>query len=229
MLNDVNEYLEREQLPLEDWEMLLTAGWDRVGQSFFHRRYDRYRILGDWMGVMEIMPLRYRLSDFVFSKSQRGILKHNEDVTKIFRPLELDEEKMNLFDAWYEKRFNKFGNIFSWVTTLERPFGMYEISFYNKQNKLIACSFFDVTERYQYSTVGMFHPDEAKRSLGTFTLMCEIIQGIQTDKTHHYPGHSYHGKSMYDYKKQYHNMEHYDWETKTWCDLPRGNTVNYIV
>jgi leucyl-tRNA---protein transferase len=228
MLNDVNEYLEREQMTYEDWELLLTAGWDRVGQSFFHRRYDRYRILEDWMGVMEIMPLRYRLEDFKFSKSQRIINKHNKDLTKIYRPLALDEEKMNLFDAWYENRFKKFGNIFNWITTLEKPFNMYEISFY-KGSKLIACSFFDVTPKYQYSTLGMYHPDEAKRSLGTYTLMSEITQGIISGKTHHYPGHSYHGKSMYEYKKQFYNMEHFDWETRIWTDLPRNSSINLIL
>ena len=71
---DINENLERDEMSLSDWESLLTSGWDRVGHYFFHRRFDIFQTLfEDAVIAYELMPLRYNLQGFTFSKSQRII------------------------------------------------------------------------------------------------------------------------------------------------------------
>ena len=153
MLNDINLYFDTDELPLADWELLLIEGWDRVGTHFFRRRYDYYRIMEGWSTALQLMPLRYNLTgNFTFSKSQRIIQKRNADLTRVYRPAVLDDEKFRLFDDWYLARFARTGTIFTWISSTDKPFPTHEVCLY-KHDKLIGCSFFDVTSQYQYSTL----------------------------------------------------------------------------
>ncbi len=221
MQSDTNEYLDRNEMSLLDWEVLLESGWDRVGSFFFRRRYDVFRTMfEDAFITYQLMPLRYNLQDFTFTKSQRIIQKRNADLTRVYRPAFIDDEKLQLFDDWYLTRFYTEGSIFTWVSGTELPFPTHEVCIY-KYDKLIACSFFDVTPTAQYSTLGMYDPNEKHRSLGTFSLISEIEQGIMQQKKYHYPGHAYYQNSMYDYKKQFNNMECFDWDISDWIALSR--------
>ncbi len=221
MFNNINKYIDQAEMPLTDWELLLSAGWDRIGTHFFHRRYDNFNIFDDWSSLTQLMPLRYRLSpDFQFSNSQQIIQKHNADLTHVFRPSKLDDEKFRLFDDWYLERFNRYSTIFTWVSGTDLPFPTYEVCLY-KKDKLVACSFFDITPHLQYSTLAFYDPNELKRSLGTYTMMCEIAQGLKNKKYYHYPGHAYYENSMYEYKKRFHNLEYYDWELLNWAKMDR--------
>jgi leucyl-tRNA---protein transferase len=224
MTTDVNEYFYRDILSLEDWELFLSAGWDRIGDYFFHRRYDFSPIPLFPEGLYfrsQLLPLRYNLNlNFEFSKSQRIILKKNEDLKRVYQPTQITEEKLDLFSRWYAFRFKKEASIFTWVNNNEKPFPTYEVSFY-KGEKLVACSFFDVTKRSQYSITAFFDPLESHRSLGTLTLLAEIEFGILNNRKFHYPGHAYTTPSVYDYKKRFNNMEGFDWDTQTWLPVAR--------
>jgi leucyl-tRNA---protein transferase len=224
MTSDVNEYFYRDVFSLEDWELFLSAGWDRIGDYFFHRRYDFSQIpfLPEGMYFRsQLLPLRYNLNEkFEFSKSQRGILIRNEDLRRVYQRTQITEEKLDLFQRWYAFRFKKEASIFTWVSNEGKPFPTYEVSFY-KGNKLIACSFFDVMSNCQYSTSAMYDPEEKHRSLGTLTLLAEIEFGLLYNKRYHYPGHAYLTSSVYDYKKRFNNMEGFDWDTQTWVPVAR--------
>lgn len=218
-----NVQIDRETMSLADWEKLLKSGWDRVGQHFFHRRHDFFQVgFGDEPLFIqhELMPLRYKLSGFSFTKSQRDVLKKNADLTCVFGPTELNDEKLALFDRWYFGRFGFSSSIFTWVSPENRPFPTHEVCFY-KNEKLVACSFFDITKTCQYSTTAMYDPAESRRSLGTLTLLAEIQFGIDGGKKYHYPGHAYLGRSIYDYKKAFNNMEAFHWDTRRWRAVHR--------
>jgi leucyl-tRNA---protein transferase len=221
MFNNIHKYLDQAEMPLTDWELLLSAGWDRIGTHFFQKRYDNFNIFEDWASMTQLMPLRYRLSaDFQFTKSQKAIQKHNADLKGVVRPSKLTDEKYRLFDEWYLARFNRYSTIFTWISGTDLPFPTYEICLY-KHDKLVACSFFDITPHFQYSTLAFYSPDELKRSLGTYTLMCEIANGIRTKKQYHYPGHAYYDHPMYEYKKRFNNMECFDWDLQGWINLEK--------
>jgi leucyl-tRNA---protein transferase len=223
MNTNINEHFYREEFSLLEWEQFLEAGWDRVGDYFFHRRYDFSQVPFLPMGFFfssELLPLRYKLDGFMFSKSQRIILKKNADLKRVYQPIDINEEKLALFDRWYLARFGKESSIFTWVSNENKPFPTHEVSFY-KNDKLIACSFFDITANCQYSTTAMFDPLEKHRSLGTLTLLAEIEYGIDNQRKHHYPGHAYMTASVYDYKKYFNNMERFDWDLQKWVPLER--------
>jgi leucyl-tRNA---protein transferase len=224
MTTDVNEYFYRDTFSLEDWEMFLSVGWDRIGDYFFHRRYDFSQIpfLPDGMYFRsQLLPLRYNLNQkFTFSKSQRIILKRNEDLRRVYQHTQITAEKLDLFQRWYAFRFKKEASLATWVSNEGKPFPTYEVCFY-KGEKLVACSFFDLMKRSQYSTTAMFDPDEKHRSLGTLTLLGEIEFGLLHNKKYHYPGHAYLNSSMYDYKKRFNNMEGWDWDLQEWVPVAR--------
>ncbi len=224
MENNINEYFNRDEMPLTDWDTLLAAGWDRVGDYFFRRRFDHFSLpfLGENIQITtQLMPLRYRLwGHFAFSKSQRIVQRKNKELRLVFRPAFLDDEKLRIFDDWYQARFNRGANIGTWTSGNDKPFPTHEVSIYHF-DKLIACSFFDATPNAQYSTLAMYDPNEMKRSLGTFTLMCEIENARRHGKGYHYPGHAYYETSMYEYKKKFPNAEGFDWDAQRWRVLKK--------
>ena len=153
MQNDINEYLTREQMSLTDWEKLLLIGWDRVGDYFFHRRFDYYSIpfIGNDVVVsMQLMPMRYRLfPNFSFTKSQRINMRLNNDLVQIYRPATITDEKLELFDLWYAQRFNKLASLETWISDKEKPFSMYELCLY-KYDRLVGCSFLQLFGEHRF-------------------------------------------------------------------------------
>jgi arginyl-tRNA--protein-N-Asp/Glu arginylyltransferase len=221
----INHFFDREIMSSLDWETLLLAGWDRVGDHFFHRQFDQF-IYHYSNGVSiskleELMPLRYRLNEnFVFSKSQQKNIRQNADLTRIYQPAKLTDEKLNLFDEWYLHRFQKTENLAIWASDNQKPLPIYECSLFYL-DKLIACSFFDITKNCQYSLTAFYDPNEMKRSLGTFTLLCEIENGLASGKKFHFPGHAYLENTMYNYKKRIPNAERFEWATEKWVPSER--------
>jgi arginine-tRNA-protein transferase len=218
------DYLICEEMFLGDWENLLSIGWDRMGYYFFRKQLEYHEgfdsNLNYYKYTLQIMPLRFELkNNFFFSKSQRGIKKRNADLRIVYRKATLEDEKLALFHRWHNARFGYLSRIEQWIhADTNRPFACMECCLY-LENKLLACSFFDSTANFTYSTLAFFEPTEAKRSLGIYTMMCEIEYAITKRKTHHYPGHAHHEKTMYDYKKNFTNAEFFDWSSTSWQRL----------
>jgi leucyl-tRNA---protein transferase len=216
-----SEYLRAEyieNLTPTDWENMVLTAWERVGMSFLRKRRRLLFRFND-MRFYEIMPLRFRLSpDFQFSKSQKNIKKRNADLTLRFQPANITPEKLLMFDRWYADRFHDQRDIGIWLNS-PKAFLLMELSVY-KEEKLVACSFFDVTPTLQYSVMAMYDPEESKRSLGIFTLICEVEHAIAHKKTFHSPGYAWH-TTQYDYKKRFHNTETFDWDAEKWVQQDR--------
>jgi leucyl-tRNA---protein transferase len=212
-----HDIIETDNMAALRWQGLLAQGWDRVGTEFFRVRFMNPGGLF-FLPMYERMPLRYALANFEFSKSQRKIARINADLRVVYAPARITPEKEDLFNRWSWNRFNQQQTIKTWIGT-ENPVPMREVRVY-KGKKLIACSFFDNTTQAQYSTIGFFDPEESHRSLGTFTMMLEIMHGIAKNKVFHYPGHAFMQEYMYEYKKRFSNAQCFDWQTETWGALP---------
>jgi leucyl-tRNA---protein transferase len=213
---EFNDLIETPEMSAKKWQKLLHTGWDRVGLEFFRVRFSYPN--GAFGPAYERMPLRYRLADFEFSKSQRKIWRQNADLRIVHAPARITPEKVALFKKWYLDRFQRDSELDTWITEFP-PVPMREIRVY-KGKTLVACSFFDNTPQAQYSVLGFFDPAERQRSLGTFTLLAEIQRAIDLKKDYHYPGHAYMQAFMYEYKKNFKTAEHFDWQTETWTALP---------
>jgi arginine-tRNA-protein transferase len=161
------------------------------------------------------MPLRIKLSDFVPSKSQRRILKRNCDLEVALNPAEIDEESVALFRSHRERfKSNAPNSLYDYLSIFgpaERPSPVGEMRVH-REKKLVAVSYFDLGRNALSGIYAMFDPAEARRSLGTFTMLKEIEHAIETGREFYYQGYAYEGESFYDYKKRFRGTQVFDWK-----------------
>lgn len=201
------EFYSLETTP-QQMDALWADGWRHFGTYFF--RYS----LGFYQNeIRRVFPLRLRLSDFSFSKSQRRVLRKNQDLQIVIRPVEISSEKEILFER-HKQRFkeNSPYSLYDFLSfdAANVPCEALEICVYREKD-LLAASFFDVGERAVSSVYAIFAPEESSRSLGIFTLLLEIEWARGRAKEFFYQGYSYEGNSFYDYKKRFRALEKFDW------------------
>jgi leucyl-tRNA---protein transferase len=212
----INEYFFTESVFPDEMDFLLSEGWRNFGQYFFRHNVDYF---GE--SIKYVIPLRIRLSHFKFSKSQRKIIRRNDDLKTIIRPALIDDEKNALFER-HKTRFsaNIPPNIYTFldVDAASVPCQVLEFCVYEK-DKLLAVSFLNYGNNSTSGIYAMFEPNETKRGLGIYTMLLEIAFSIQQGKSFYYQGYAHTSESFYDYKKRFNALEKYDW---------KGNWVNFL-
>ncbi len=204
----INQAFEAEHITPAQLDILLANGWRHFGTHFF-----RYNLGFHGFDIERVTPLRIRLSEFSFSKSQRRILRRNNDLDVLIRPFDIDAESEGLFER-HKQRFkeNTPDSIHDFLPNSvdASPCEANELRVL-KNGELVAASYFDVGERTASGVYGIFEPTESRRSLGIFTMLKEIEYAIETGKEFYYQGYAYQGESFYDYKKRFHGTEAFDW------------------
>lgn len=211
----VNEEFYTAQISAQQLDELLADGWRHFGEHFF-----RYNIGVHENQLRRVLPLRIRLANFAVSKSQRRVLKKNQDLHAVVRPVEITPEKKDLFER-HKRRFkhnipDSLDDFLSFAPA-EIPCEALEVSVY-KEQKLLAASFFDNGAQSVSAVYAMFDPSETRRGLGIFTMLLTIDYARRNGKTFYYPGYAYEGNSFYDYKKRFAALETFDWD-ETWTDF----------
>lgn len=208
-LSFINEEFFAESVSPRQLDLLLEQGWRHFGTQFFRYSFGFYR-----NEIRHVTPLRIRLSDFRLSKSHRRILRINSDLKTVIGPVKLSDEKNELFEI-HKQRFDHGipDSIHDFLSEEPAtvPCKALEVSVF-RGDKLVAASFFDVGDRSTSGIYAMFDPEENRRSLGVYTLICEIERSIELGKTFYYLGYAYNGPSFYDYKKRFRPFEQYDWK-----------------
>jgi len=193
----INEEFYLSEASPAQMDALWADGWRHFGTYFFRYSLGLYEL-----EIRRVLPLRIRLEDFSFSKSQRRVFRRNQDLQTIIRPIEITTEKELLFEL-HRQRFKR-----------DAPFSLYDFLSYDaarvpckalevcvyRGKELLAASFFDVGERAVSSIYAMFEPEAAARSLGIFTMLLEIEWARENRKDFLYQGYAYEGNSFYDYK-----------------------------
>ncbi len=196
-------------------DTLLASGWRHFGEQFFRYNLNFYN--GE---LRRVLPLRIRLADFEISKSQRRVLKKNQDLQIVFRPIEITPEKEDLFER-HKQRFNHAvpDSLYDFLSfePASIPCQALEVAVY-QDKKLLAASFFDVGATTVSAIYAMFEPTEISRSLGIFTMLLTIDFASKNGKTFYYSGYAYEGNSFYDYKKRFSALETFDWK-ETWISF----------
>lgn len=214
----INDIYTCERMSLKEWEQRLAEGWRHNGKLMFRSSHD----FDEYDQLCRILPLRNRLKDLTFSNSQRKIFRKNEDLTYSIHPLSITDEKHDLFYKHIARFTHRIPlSVWDFVSPIpNRPFKTWELCVYKKE-KLIACSFIDITRNALSSTYAMFDTDESQRSLGIYTMILEMMFAQEKKKKFYYPGYAYETPSFFDYKKRFHNTEYYDWDLKSWLPFER--------
>jgi len=206
-----------EQINPQLLDEYLEKGWRHFGTYFF-----RYILSVHNNQYCIVVPLRIRLENYTLTKSQRKLMKKNEGFRHEIKPIEIDEERILLFER-HKKKFKSTAPVSiyeflsyenpAWVPCEGKELDVYD------EDKLIAVSFFDVSEKGISSIYGMFDLDYSDRRLGIYTMLLEVEYAIQLKKTYYYHGYSYNISSFYDYKKRFNGLEAFDW--RVWKPMER--------
>ena len=204
----INEEFYADQVLPEQMDSLWAMGWRHFGRHFF--RYNVGFLIDD---LRFVLPLRIRLSDLTFSKSQRRVLRRNADLDVTVRPINIDAATEALFTR-HKTRFNHGvpESIYNFVSRdqADSPCEAMEIRV-TKDRELLAVSYFDIGRNSTSGIYAMFEPTITGRSLGIFTMLKEIEYSHQTGREFYYQGYAYQGPSFYDYKKRFRSTEAFDW------------------
>lgn len=204
----VNEqmFLTRVEPPRLD--LLLASGWRHFGTFFF-----RYSLIPAQGRIREVIPLRIRLDRFTPSRSQRRILRRNQDLSVVIRPSLIDDTREDLFDR-HKQRFtdNVPDSLHDFLSDQPAtiPCTNHEICAF-LDDRLVAVSFLDLGRSSASAVCAIFEPDLSARSLGIFLILRGIEYAKSLDLKYYYPGYAYRGASHYDYKKGFSGLEMLDW------------------
>ena len=209
-LHFINEEFYADAVTPAQLDLLLADGWRHFGTHFF-----RYSLAVYNNEIRRVQPLRIRLVDFRLSKSQRRVLRKNEDLRVEIRPIEITPASDRLFHR-HKERFSHGvpGAIFDFLSTepVTVPTNGREIAVY-LDDRLVAVSYFDETQTSISGIYAIFDPDEAHRRLGIFTMLREIEYARSSGRDYYYQGYAYEGESFYDYKKRFSGLEQFDWNS----------------
>jgi leucyl-tRNA---protein transferase len=217
--NPIEQYVPMQPLHPAVFDRFCEDGWCYWSDLLFRRNY------WEWRGQdCRVVLLRIRLDGFEFSKSQRKCLRRNADLTVQVRPLRICQEHVQLFHAHamrlHHNRPQMIEGFFSqWSHVM--PSSGYEIDVFKPNSRqLLTSSFFHVGEQSMAGNYCVFDPEYGHRSLGTYTMLLEILYARQLGLTYYYPGFVYDVVSEFDYKLNFNNLEYFDW-WGNWYPLER--------
>ncbi|MEL6864328.1 MAG: arginine-tRNA-protein transferase [Bacteroidota bacterium] len=208
------EIHQPEYLSPVSLDTYLEQGWFRMGQMIFTCHFLCFH-----NQLYSAIWTRLALNGYGFSKRQRKLLSRNKCrfVTKV-RPAIFNQEKEEL----YQKHCHRFEGYVA-RTLEESLFGDSNINIYNTYevavfdgDRLVAVSFFDVGASSLASIMGLYDPDYARHSLGYYTMLIEILFGIQHNMQFYYPGYVVPGYERFDYKLRIGAMDYYEYESREW-------------
>ncbi|HMM81425.1 MAG TPA: hypothetical protein PKC65_15515 [Pyrinomonadaceae bacterium] len=205
----INESFYSDSISRSKMDILLARAWRHFGNYFYRYSLSLYE-----EDVRRVLPLRIRLKNFSFSKSQRRTMRRNADLRCVVRPIQITEESNELFQR-HRVRFTHAipDSIYCFLSAepATEPTSASEVAVYDG-DRLVAISYFDEGIKATSGIYAAFDPEIVDRRLGIFTMLKEIEYSIGTGRSFYYPGFAYEGESFYDYKKRFRALEVFDWQ-----------------
>lgn len=149
------------------YEMMLARRFRRAGEMFYSPSCE---------DCLECTPIRVPVAEFRPSDSQRRVLRRNQDVRLSVGPLCDDDERFELYSRYQHAQHD--GSMACEREQFERllcrsPIETVEMS-YRVGDQLVGVGVVDVLPNGLSSVYFYYEPDEARRSLGVFSSLCEI-------------------------------------------------------
>jgi leucyl-tRNA---protein transferase len=185
-----------ELMPVSIYQELIDHGWRRSGDIFYRNACS---------GCAACIPLRVPVAGFKASKSQRRVLRRNEDVQTTILPTAYSPELYDLYRRYQDARhpedhdtgtedFTRF-LCTSPVTTA--------VTLYRVGERLIGAGWIDVLPNSLSSVYFVFDPNEQQRSLGSFSVLHEIDLCRRMGRTYYHLGFWVDGCRKMQYKSAF--------------------------
>jgi leucyl-tRNA---protein transferase len=179
---------------------------------------------------VRMYPVRYRVADFDLSRRFRRVLKRNEDVRCVVRPLRLTPAKDELYKVHCYSRFQDYKGALSrgykYIVHHDPP--LRELTMFGPDGRLIAFSIIEIGTAASYGRLTAWSPDERHRSLGTFAMLKAIEYARERGFKYHYVGPTYLADRAFNYKLRYPACEVYDWERNEWYASDSAKAIKLL-
>jgi arginyl-tRNA--protein-N-Asp/Glu arginylyltransferase len=189
-------------LNAEELDRSLALGERRVGRMLYRPTCPTCRACE---------PLRVPVREFQPTKSQRRVLRKNEDLRVEIGPATFSEERLHLYNRHKQERgLGRDERLMTrrgyegWFIQSCTP--TVEMRYY-AADRLIGLGILDVGAEDASSVYFYFDPDESKRSLGVFSVMAEIHWMRSRGGRYHYLGLYVAACSHLVYKASYYPHE----------------------
>lgn len=211
----IDESVEMQPLHPAIFDDYMAEGWRLLGHSIVRHNFSVCR------GKMcRTIPLRIRLDDFQFSKSQRRMLRKVDQMKVRYGPIKITQAKAQLFSMHATGRFDERRpesiTSFLNINSHREPVPGMEFFITGANGIPLACSFIHVGEESVSGTYCIYNPAETRHSFGTYTMLLEIAKARELGKKYYYHGYIYDVPSQFDYKLNFNNLEEMDWKTGEW-------------
>lgn len=216
--NVIDERSPMQSMDSESFDLFLNKGWRLLGQSLVRHNFSVCRA-----EICRTIPLRIRLDQFQFSKSQQKLLRKNAGLVVRRGPIRLTKAKHQLFDLHVGRlQERQPASLLSFLNPLssELPVEGLEFRIFHEK-KLVACSFIHLGHEAVSGTYCIFNPACSALSLGTYTMLLELQYAMSLGKKYYYHGYTYNVPSQFDYKLNFNALESLQWETGEWLPQER--------
>lgn len=187
-------------MPGETYGEMINAGWRRSGTFFYQNHCP---------GCNACQPIRVPVGEFKPSKSQRRVLRRNEDVEIENVPNVFDREVFDLYSLYQEERHGRdetsgesgFKRFLcdSAVITMQMHYRLGE--------RLVGVGWVDELADGLSSVYFVFDPGEYRRSLGTYSVLMEIARAKELGMRWHHLGFYVKDSRKMSYKASFYPHE----------------------
>lgn len=206
-----HEFFLATEVDAKEFDTCLAQGFRKFGIYFFRPNCRQ---------CQRCLPLRVKAKDFKPTKSQKRVLKKNQDLKVFYKPLVYREEIYQLFIKHSKIRFgqneDKPGSREDFIQTHFTPSTPSVLSEFYLEDKLIAVGFLDLAASSASSVYFIYDPDYEKRSLGIYGALKEIEFTSNSGREYYYLGYYIAENKSMMYKNQFHPHEVYDWVKEVW-------------
>lgn len=181
-----NLFFQSNQISASQYDVLLLNGWRHFGALFFRPFCD---------DCSKCQSLVVDVSKFHLSKSMKRICNKNKDLKITFQPASVTQEHLDLINKFQSERSQtrswelqvydqaSYANAF-----LSEADWSWEMTIRNEEGKLIGVSLVDFGIHSQSSVYFYSDPEESQRSLGTWSVIQEILKAQESDRHRLYLG-----------------------------------------
>lgn len=154
-----------ENMPSEVYEAIISRGFRRCGVSF-------YRNL--CLNCRSCIPIRVDVQKFKPSKSQRRVLRKNQDVRITRHPVSFDHKGFLLYRKYCAQRHDSVKDEDDYIQFLIESPVPTEMMRYYVEGHLIGIGWTDILPNSLSSVYFAFDPDHSFRRPGVFSLLKEL-------------------------------------------------------
>ncbi len=201
-------------------DQMLAIGWFRMGQSLFTTNFVTFQ-----HRIYRTIWLRNRLKDYVHTKTYHNLRKRNKHFRIELKKIEINSAHEQLYKIYkdampFQVSYSVQDLMHCFATKKEDVFNTYEINLYD-QEKLIACSYFDVGHKSAEGISSYYHPDYKNHSLGKYLIYLQIDICLENKLDFFYPGYFVPSYAHLDYKLSIGAscLEFIDTEDLIWYDI----------